>query len=226
MRKFLYIASLLILLPLYLDAQTATVLLQKVSGLLSEKKWDAATDLFQQAVGKDVTRAEIYFRAEVDKQSPAAISFAERLAVYYKNTREYTRAYNFYKMLLASEPDDATYLSGCAESAFGKGNEEEAVMLYDKVINLNSNNLRANIFLGSYFFMKAEGERRTINNIFKKIANPTTMQKAHYKDELKSLYTSLYHKSKNYLDTVTKTFHSAEAKKMLVTIAERQAEME
>lgn len=226
MKKFLFIVSILILLPLSVPAQNAVVLLQKVTSLLSEKKWDAAANLFQQAVGKDVVRADIYFHAEVDKQSPAVVPFAEQLAVYYKNTREYAKAYNYYQLLLVNDPNDATYLSGCAESALGKGKEEEAVTLYDRVINLNPNNLRANIFLGSYYFMKAEQEKRSLDNAFKKIANPTTMQKAHYKDELKSLYASLYHKSKNYLEAVVKSFPSSEAKKMLATIAERQAELE
>ena len=52
------------------------------------------------------------------------------------------------------------------------------------------------------------------------------MQKARYRDDLKALYTSDYHRAKNYLDNVVKLFPSAEAKKMLITIAEREKEME
>jgi tetratricopeptide (TPR) repeat protein len=224
MRRLLSIICFL-LLALMLHAQNATLLLQKVSGLLAEKKWDNAAELFQQAVGKDVERSDIYYRAEVDKNSPAAIPFAVRLAVYYKNTRDYTRAYNYYKILLAKDPDDATYLSGCAESALGRGKEDEAVTLYDKVLALNPNNLRANIFLGSYYFMQAEQGKHQLDISYKKVTAPTTMQKAHYKDELKSLYTSGYLKAKGYLDNVVKFFPSAEAKKMLATIADREKEM-
>ncbi len=214
------------MLPSFVGAQNVAALLQKVTTLLSEKKWDDAANTFQQAVGKNVEQSDIYFRAEVDKNSPVAEPFAVRLAVYYKNTRDFSKAYNYYKLLLAKDPNDASYLSGCAESALGKGRSDEAVALYDKVINLNPNNLRANIFLGSYFFMEAEQNKRKLDNDFKKIATPNTMQRAHYKDELKALFLSDYHKSKNYLDNVVKVFPSAEAKKMLATIAEREKEMD
>lgn len=215
-----------LLLAWMLPAQNATALLQKVSSLLTEKKWDAATELFQQAVGKDVERSDIYYRAEVDKSSPVAIPFAIRLAIYYKNTRDYNRAYNYYKLLLTKDPDNASYLSGCAESALGKGQETEAVELYDKVINLNPKNLRANIFLGSYYFMEAERQKHLLDNNFKRIATPTTMQRAHYKDALKALYISSYLKAKHYLESVLKLFPSAEAKKMVATINEREKEMD
>jgi len=226
MRKALSIIFLSVMLPWHLQAQTAIELLQKVSTFLTQQKWEEATNIYQQAIGKDAERADIYYRVEVDKSSPAALSFAEHLAEYYKNTRDYSKAYNYYKILLAKEPNDASFLSGCAESAFGKGKEDEAVALYDKVINLNPNNLRANIFLGSYFFMQAEQDKRKLDNNFKRIATPTSMQKARYRDDLKALYTSDYHRAKNYLDNVVKLFPSAEAKKMLITIAEREKEME
>jgi tetratricopeptide (TPR) repeat protein len=226
MRKVLSIIFLSVMLPWHLQAQTATELLQKVSTFLIQQKWEEAANTYEQAIGKDVERADIYYRVEVDKNSPEALPFAERLAEYYKNTREYGKAYSYYKILLAKEPNNASYLSGCAESAFGKGKEDEAVALYDKVINLNPNNLRANIFLGSYFFMQAEQDKRKLDNSFKRTTTASSMQKARYKDDLKALYTSGYHKAKNYLENVVKLFPSTEAKKMLITIAEREKEME
>ena len=40
-----------------------------------------------------------------------------------------------------------------------RGKEKDAVKTYEKVLMLDANNLQANIFLGSYYYLQAEREK-------------------------------------------------------------------
>jgi tetratricopeptide (TPR) repeat protein len=217
--------SLLLFFPLFMHAQTATDLLRKVSADISAKQWDDAVVTFQKVIGLDVSRADIYYHTEVDKDCTVASRMAEDLAVYYKNSRIYDRAYSFYKELLDKKPNDISLLSGMAESAFGKGKEDEAVSIYEKIVSINPNNLRANIFIGSYYFMQSEKNKKQLDSNYNRLSSPSSMQRAHYKDQLKDLYSTSYKKSKSYLQKVIKLFPSSEAQKMLDTIEERNIEI-
>lgn len=225
MKKFFTIVCLLCVLPLYMHAQTAEELLQRVSTLISAQKWNDATNTYRTAIGLDIRRSDIYYRTEVNKDSPISMIFAEELATYYKNTRNYERAYTYYQQLLKNKPNSINYLAGCAESAFGKGETDEALQLYDKIVSLDSKNLRANIFLGSYYFMLAEQNKRKLEKDFSAIASPSSMQRAQYHDKQKELFAADYTKAKGYLENVQKLFRSTEAAKMLTTIGEREKEM-
>lgn len=225
MKKLIFVLSILLVLPMGIAAQTASESLQKVTNDIKSKKWSDAAKDFIDAIGIDVTRADIYYRAEVDKDGPVGARFAEELATYYKNTRNFGKAYNYYSDLLKKKPNDVSLLSGCAESAFGEGKEDEAVDLYEKVVAVNQKNLRANIFLGSYYFMQSEMKKKQLDNTFTRLTNPNSMQKARYKDDLKALYASDYLKASEYLQNVLKVFPSTEAKKMLETIAVRDKEI-
>jgi tetratricopeptide (TPR) repeat protein len=225
MKKILSFVCLLLVLPVYLQAQSEVNLLQKVSSEILNQKWEEAVATFRQAIGLDVDRADIYYRTEVDKNSVVAPRLAAELANYYKNIRNYDRAYSYYKELLERRPNDISLLSNFAESAFGRGKEKDAVGIYEKIVSIDPNNLRANIFLGSYYFMQAEQEKRQLDINFRRISSPTTMQKAHYRDGLKQLYSSDYSEAKGYLENVLKLFPSTEAKKMIETIAQRDKDV-
>jgi tetratricopeptide (TPR) repeat protein len=225
MKKVIFIVCLWAVLPCCLKAQTAAAYLQQVTTQITAKKWKEAADAYRQAIGADVRRAEIYYRTEVDKNIPVAMRFAEELAVYYKNTRDYERAYTYYGQLLEKKPTDVNYLSGSAECAFGLGKTDEAVTLYGQIISIDTNNLRANIFLGSYYFMRAEQSKKQLDKAFLAIKSPTSMQRARYHDDLKALFGGDYTRAKNYLDSVQKLFRSTEAVKMLATIGEREKEI-
>lgn len=225
--KSLLIAVLSFLIaPVSLQAQTASNLLIKVSDFLIQQKWNEAIVTFRQAIIQDVSMADTYYHKNVDSKCEAASPMAKELADYYKDTRNYEQAYTYYKELLQTKPNDTTLLSACAESAFGKGKEEEAVNYYKKILSINPNNLQGNIFVGSYYFMSAEEDKKQLDKVFHKITTPTSMQKAHYKDQLKELLTSKYFKAKVYLLKVVKLFPSTEAKRMLDIIAIRHKDVE
>ena len=61
---------------------------------------------------------------------------------------------------------------------------------------LDANNLQANIFLGNYFYLQAEREKKKLEDDYKKITSPTRMQYARYRNGLSDVYSNGYSKAK------------------------------
>ena len=144
-----------LLFPMSLSAQSVDVLLQKVSEALSAGKDDYAVSLFRQAAGAGTEQTEMYYWTNVEKNSAVAPRFVRELAAYYKDKRNYDKAYLFYKEWLQYNPEDVSGLVACAEMQMMRGETKDALKLYEKVLTLDADNLQANIFLGNYYYLQA-----------------------------------------------------------------------
>lgn len=215
MKTVVLFFSFLLSFPLLLLAQSGEGLLSKVSAALSAGQEEQAVVLFAQAISANSEKSEMYYWTTVDKNSDVCSKLASKLAAYYKKARNYDRAYLFYKELLQKTPNDVNYLSGCAEMEVYRGNESEALRMYEKVIGLDTDNLAANIFIGNYYYLTAEQEKQKMENEYKKITTPTRMQYGHYRDGLSHLLSTRYEKAKEYLQNVIRQFPSTEAQKTL-----------
>ena len=91
--------------------------------------------------------------------------------------------------------------------------------MYEKVLSLDINNLPANIFVGNYYYLQAEGRRNSLESNFRKIQLPTKMQYANYRNGLDDLMSSEYSKARIYLQRVIAQFPSTEVRKTLDKIA-------
>lgn len=208
-------SGLLLAFPFVLCAQSVGEVLQKVSVAIESDRQEEAVRLFRQAVDVRADRAEMFYWTDVDKSAEAAPRLANELASYYKGVRNYDKAYLFYKELLHRSPADVGYLVSCAEMEVGRGREADALKTYEKVLSLDPDNLAANIFIGNYLYLRAEQEKQQIENEYKKIAAPTRMQYARYRDGLSRVMNTGYDKAKGYLERVMNRFPSAEVKKTL-----------
>lgn len=217
MKTLTLLFSFFLLYPLSLGAQ-ANSFLQKVSQAIAEGKNDYVVSLFRQAASAEIDQAEMYYWTRVNKSSVIAPRLAKELAVLYKEARNYDKAFLFCKEFLQYHPEDVSILVFCGEMQMMRGEEKEAVNLYEKVLSLDANNLQANIFLGNYYYLQAENDKRKIEEDYKKISNPTTMQNARYRNGLSDVFTNSYTKAKIYLQRVLQLFPSTEAVKTLEKI--------
>lgn len=225
MKTLALFVTLLLTCPLSLWAQSAEILLQKVSDALSVDKSDYAVSLFRQAVNINVDLVEMYYWTHVDKRSGIAPRLAKEMAIYYKEKRDYDKAYLFYKELLQYFPEDVSVLVPCAEMQMMRGKEKDAVNLCEKVLMLDANNLQANIFLGNYYYLQAEQAKKKIEEDYKKISSPTRMQYARYRNGLSDIFSTGYVRAKSYLQKVLQLFPSTEAGKTLEKIKKVEIEM-
>lgn len=210
--------TFLLSFPFMLSAQTGEEALLKVSSALSDKQWNQAVGFFRQAVSANVDKAEMFYWTGIDKSSDVAPKMANELASYYKKMRNYDKAYLFYKELLQKSPNDVNCLASCAEMEVYRGKESEALQTYEKVLALDADNLSANIFVGNYYYLKAEQEKQKIETDYKKITTPTRMQYARYREGLSRILSTGYIKARGYLERVISQFPSTEAQKTLERI--------
>lgn len=206
-------------------AQSADVLLEKAAEALSSGADDYAVSLFRQSVRSDADKAEMFYWTQVPKSSAVAPRLIKELAVASRERRSYDKAYLFYKEYLHYHPSEVSALASLAEVQLMRGKENESRKLYEQVITLDPDHLQACIFLGNYYYLQAERERKKIETDYRKIASPTRMQYARYRDKLSSLFSTEYSKARNYLQQVLRLFPSTEAGVTLKKIKEVEAEI-
>lgn len=224
MKTLTLLFTWLLICPLSLSAQSANELLQKVAEALSADKDDYAVSLFRQAADAGVDQTEMFYWTRMNKGSEVTPRLAQVLATHYKELRNYDKAYLFYKEFLQRYPEDVPALVSCAEMEMMRGKEKDAMKTYEKVLKLDSDNLQANIFLGNYYYLQAEIEKKKIEEDYKKITSPTKMQYARYRNGLSDVFTNHYSKAKVYLQRVLQLFPSTEAGKTLEKIRKMESE--
>ncbi|MCK9180265.1 MAG: hypothetical protein PHQ88_07430 [Bacteroides sp.] len=106
-----------------------------------------------------------------------------------------------------------------AEGHVVNGEDREASVCYHQVLLLDEENLSANIFLGNYYYVQAEEARKVLESEYARLAKPTRMEYAKYKDSLKDLWPK-YIKASVYLKAVLTQFPSDEVMKTLKHIEE------
>lgn len=212
---FVTIVALLLCSHLSLLAQNW---LEQTTTALNEKQWESAIGLFSKAVEENADKAEMYFWTRVDKRSESATGMLEALAVHHVHGRNFDKAYLFYKELTRMHPENVNYLAARAEAEAYRGKEENAVRTYEQVLMLDPNHLHANIFVGNYYFIEAENSKEGVDKEYKRIASPTRMQHANYKERLAELYQSSYEKAKNYLQNAVRQGSSLEIRRTLKRI--------
>ena len=212
-------------LPLMLNAQSVDEMLQKVSAAIEAGQNGQAVSYFRQTISLNIDRTEMYYWTNVDKNSEVSVKLANELAVAYKKNRNYDKAYLFYKELLQKASNNVDYLESCAEMQVYRGQEKDALHMYEKILQLDADNLAANIFLGNYYYLMAEREKKQLEADYKKISSPTKMQYARYRDGLSKVFSTGYERARSSLQKVVLRFPSTEAQKTLDKILRIEKEV-
>lgn len=199
-------------LPLMLNAQTVDEMLHKVSAAIEAGQHGQAVSYFRQAISLNIDRSEMFYWTSIDKSSDISSKLSNELALAYKKNRNYDKAFLFYKELSQKTVD---YLEAVAEMQVCRGQEKDALRLYENILRLDTDNLAANIFLGNYYYLMAEREKKKLESDYRKISSPTKMQYARYRDGLSKLFATGYEKARSSLQKVVLRFPSTEAKKTL-----------
>lgn len=76
---------------------------------------------------------------------------------------------------------------------------EEAVDCFEKVLAMDTRNYHALVFLCNYHFLNGQKQLSKIEKANLANENPTRMQMAQYKEDLKSVYATYFAKAEKYL---------------------------
>lgn len=219
MKTLTFILFSLFSVPVMVGAQSVDEMLSKVSAAIEAEQQRQAISYFRQAVKLKIERSEMFYWTNVDKNNAMASKLAHELAEGYKKNRNYDKAYLFYRELLQKQPDNVNYLESCAEMQVGRGHEKEAVRIYEQILQLDADNLAANIFLGNYYYLMAEKEKEQLENEYKKLSAPTRMQYASYRNKMSQLFLNGYQRARVSLQKVVSKFSSTEARRTLDKIS-------
>jgi tetratricopeptide (TPR) repeat protein len=211
-------------LPLMLNAQTADEMLHKVTVAIEAGQHGQAVSYFRQAISLNIDRSEMFYWTSIDKSSEISSKLSNELALAYKKNRNYDKAFLFYKELSQKDPDNVDYLEAVAEMQVCRGQEKDALRMYENILKLDADNLAANIFLGNYYYLMAEQEKKKLESD-KKLSSPTKMQYARYRDGLSKLFATGYEKARSSLQKVVLRFPSTEAQKTLDKILRIEKEV-
>ena len=213
MRQALTILFLFYFFALF--GQTTKSNYEHVTACITERKWAELKELFQGVVMEDADEAATFFWKSLDIGKEGKWIMAWELGSYYKDKRDYDKACPFFAELNRVFPNDVQSLSIHAEMEVLRGKEREALELYEKILALDVNNLPANIFVGNYYYLQADGQKSTLESNFRKIQVPNKMQYANYRNHLEELLDSEYSKARICLQRVIAQFPSTEVKKTL-----------
>lgn len=217
MRAFILL-FVIVLLPATSWPQTERSLLAKLSLAVDEQLYDQAENLFRQVISADVESAEIFYWVHLDRHHAMAFKVAHELATYFEKNYEYDKANVFYKECARFVPEDISKLLAVARTDVLRGKEDEAIYTYEQVLNIQPNNLDANIYAANYYYLQGKLEKQKIEEDYKRIKSPTRMQYAHYRNELDRTFGEKYAKSRSYFQNVLKQFSSVGARKALAEI--------
>ena len=181
-------------LPLALNAQSVDEMLQKVSVAIEAGQNGQAVSYFRQTIPLNIDRTEMYYWTNVDKNSEISSKLATELALAYKKKRNYDKAYLFYKELLQKNPNNVDCLETCAEMQVCRGQEKDALRMYEKILQLDAAGKLLNT--GAWFAAETDKsdtqEKQTLSAVTQKYSDETQYATGDY--------INVYH----FLDTLEK----------------------
>lgn len=224
MRAFILL-FVMVLLPATSWPQTERGLLAKLSLAVDDKLYEQAENLFHQVISDDVESAEMFYWVHLDRHHAMAPEVARELAAYFEKNYDYDKANVFYKEYARFVPEDVNRLLAVARTDLLRGKEDEAIYTYEQILNIQPDNLDANIYAANYYYLQGKVEKQKIEEGYKRIKSPTRMQYAHYRNELDRTFGEKYVKARSYFQNVVKQFSSVGARKALAEIEKIEKEI-
>ena len=86
-----------------------------------------------------------------------------------------------------------------ASTLLDSGKPEEASMIHETIVSMDSSNFESNAWLGNYYFLRGAEILTNEDKKYNEIRQPTRMQTANYIDELKRIYYEYFLKAEPFV---------------------------
>lgn len=225
MRVFILL-FMIVMMPVEVWPQTKGDLLTKLSLAVEEELYEQAEGMLREVMSVDVESAEQFYWIYLGRQHAMAPKLAHELAAYFEKHSDYDKASVFYREYIQFNSEDTKVLLSLAKVDAFRGEETEAVYTYEKVLELQPDNLDANIYVANYYYLQAKLGRQQVEQDYKRIKSPTRMQYAHYRNELDRVFADKYVKAYAHFQRVLNQFSSVGARKAVAEIEQVKKEME
>lgn len=224
MHRILVIALVSILSSISLLAQVNDSVVANLLILYEQEKWDDVQKQFKEFSIADPYNAEVFYwlrAVDNDELRPALL---QDLAKSYLARDNQSKAIAIYRELVLKSKLSVNLLLEIANTVINIGDVRLTQLIYEMVLSLDMNNLQANMFMGSFIFLRGEKELSRLNYNYKAEKKMTRMQYAEYRKEYANIFDLYYAKSREYLERVNKRKRSKEITKSLDYIAQLELE--
>lgn len=126
--------------------------------------------------------------------------FGKKLAYTYYNSKQYAKLESLTTQLLLLRPDDTKMMQFKATSFQGQKKMKEAKAAFEKLIEINPENLSANIFLGNYAYQVGKMQIDKETKKYEAIPKPTRAQYSQFQKKIKITIGNAYGKAIPYLE--------------------------
>ena len=218
----------LFLTPLMTHAQTQLPdsIMSKMLISLEDEKWGEVIGLFHQFANLDPENAEVFYWVRASDKPALGDTLLVSLADIYYHKGNLDKSLSLYKEYCkGSRSFTVNELLTLAQRLTDIGEVRLTQELYRQVIDLDVNNLNANLFLGNYIYLRAEKERRRLAFNYKRKQKPTHMEYVEYRNKLKDLYNFSFKEAEVYLTRAYAKIKSAEIRRMLTHIEKLKDEL-
>ena len=144
---------------------------------------------------------------------------------YYRFRNNYEEIVTIADELLLAVPDNIAILKVKGEALFMIGKEAESVGIYKKILELDSQNTDASLFLGNYYYWKGSEALKALDRNFNDLTSPNRMQYAVYKKEKDSILDSDFASAAYYLEKVSAKGMTPYVKQVLHDIYVQRSEV-
>lgn len=226
MKKFLLITALLS--PFMAMAQTLNTdsLMNQMMIGLEEEKWEDVISCFHRFAEENPESAEVFYWVKAYDKTAISDTLLLGLAKSYYTKGKTNKALELSKTYYKNNKNlTVNKLLDLAELLTNLGEIRLTQNVYNEVIEIDPNNLSANLFLGNYLYLRAERERKRVCFNYKKKKKPTRMQYAEYREKLKELYNASYLDAREYLHRAYQKLTSSELKATISHIDEIKKDM-
>lgn len=144
---------------------------------------------------------EVYSKAAIMFPS-SALSFNKNICSAYYYSKQYKKVTELAPLIIEDDEKDIALLGQYAGALQRLKKTADAKKVYEKLIDLDSENLNANIFLGNYYFQYGKALEAKENAAYQKIANPSRLQWADSNKKIENIRSNYFGKSVNHLERV------------------------
>ncbi len=187
------------------DSIVAEILVQ-----CEQKNWDKVLALFKPFAQLDPHNAEVFYWLRAAENESIKGKVLPILAKSYLANNNPAKAIELYKEMVLKTTQPVSILLDIAETVISLGDVRVSQLIYEKILEKDSTNLKANLFLGNFIYLRGEKERLRIEYVYSKKKKHTRMEYAEYRKELSNLFDLYYIKSREHLVRANKLRHSVE----------------
>ena len=224
MYRVLIITLACILSPTSLLAQVSDSVVSNLLILYEQENWEEVRKHFKDFSVADPHNAEVFYwlrAVDNDELRPALL---EDLAKSYLARHNHPKVISVYRELVLKSKLSINLLLEIASTVINMGDVRLTQLIYERVLNIDLDNLQANMFMGSFLFLRGEKELSRLNYNYKKEMKMSRMQYAEYRREYANIFNLYYAKSREYLERVNKQKKSKEITKTLDYISKLEVE--